>query len=353
MPVSPRHSGSLAARFPVARRPRGDRWVTWVVTAAAVLVLACLAVIPLFLAGSLLIRDTGAPDWSRLGLLAMDGLRATVCAMLVALPLGFAAAGVNGLAARRLRGVLRGLFELFGAVPTVVLGLIAVAALAPWLARHVASLLAVLVAIPAVLMAAGFAFGVSERGARWRVAWMAPLVVALAAAGLMLADRTDVILIRPGSPWNAILVGFALGLAAVPVVFSIADDALAQVPGSRVDAALALGATRWQAFATIAVPAAAPGLAAAAMLGFSRCFGETMIVLMASGNTLVGGFDPTRGLRAPGAELALGMPDASVRGADWHDLLLAALLLFVVAVAIHLAADVLRGRLRRRGEARQ
>jgi phosphate transport system permease protein len=117
-----------------------------------------------------------------------------------------------------------------------------------------------------------------------------------------------------------------------------------------VQAALALGATRWQALSSIVLPAARSGLVAAAVLGASRCLGETMIVLMASGNTPLADPDLLKGLRTISAELAIGMPEAVPAGATYRTLLLAALVLFALTFALNLFAAHARTRLRRRAD---
>src|SRR5690606_18955086 len=139
MPVVSTNSTAAA----MAGRRAGDRCLGWLTCGAAVVVLGCLLLIPLWLVVTLLSSATmPVPDAARLGRLAADGLRATACALLVAVPLGFASAAFTaGFCAARLRGALRTLFELFAAVPTVVLGLVATASLAPWLAGHVATVL--------------------------------------------------------------------------------------------------------------------------------------------------------------------------------------------------------------------
>jgi phosphate transport system permease protein len=145
-----------------------------------------------------------------------------------------------------------------------------------------------------------------------------------------------------------VLVGLALGLAAVPLVFSIAEDALMLIPIAHAQAALALGATRWQALTSIVLPVARPGLLAALGLGASRCLGETMIVLMASGNTPLATPDPLAGLRTISAELAIGLPEAAPPGGAYRTLLLAALVLFALTFVLNLVAERARAKLRRR-----
>ena len=315
---------------------------------AAALVVAGLAAMPIYLMlGLRPWEGSTAHDGARLLRLAAGSLRAVACALVVAIPLGLACAAYTAhFAAPRLRAWLKPGFELFAAVPTVVFGLVATATLAPWLKHHIAAALLLLVAVPCVLLAAGFTFGARARG--WLPLALLPLVIALVAAGAWAAGRSDAALIHPDSPWNALLVGFALGLAALPLVFSVAEDALALVPAAHARAAFALGATRWQALVTIVLPAAGSGLLAAVVLGFSRCFGETMIVLMAGGNAFGAPFDPLSAVRTLSSELAVSMPDAAPRSEAWGDLLLAALALLVVSVLASAIAEGLRARLRER-----
>lgn len=350
MPIDPATCAhalpSIPARTRARRRHRQLRSAGS--AAAAALVVAGLAAMPIYLVFGLRPWDTAiAHDGARLLRLAAGSLRAVACALLVAIPLGLACAMYTAhFAAPRLRAWMKPGFELFAAVPTVVFGLVATATLAPWLKHHVATALLLLVLVPCVLLAAGFAFGSRARG--WLPLALLPLVITLVAAGAWAAGHADSALIHPDSPWNAMLVGFALGFAALPLVFSVAEDALALVPAAHTRAAFALGATRWQALVTIVLPAAGSGLLAAAVLGFSRCFGETMIVLMAGGNAFGAPFDPLSAVRTLSSELAVSMPDAAPHGAAWGDLLLAALALLAVSVLASAIAEGMRSRLRGR-----
>lgn len=333
-----------------AARLRYGRLRNAAATLAAALVVTGLFAIPVYLLLGLRPWDaTLVRDGGRLIQLAGGSLRAVACALVVALPLGFASAAFSAhFSAPRLRAWLKPGFELFAAVPTVVLGLVATATLAPWLKQHVATVLALMVAAPCVLLATGFAFGTRVRSTGWLALSLVPLVLALVAFATWLAGRQETALIAPDSPWNAMLVGLALGLAALPLVFTLAEDALALVPAAHTRAAFALGATRWQALLTIVLPAAGSGLFAAALLGFSRCFGETMIVLMAGGNAFGAPFDPLAAVRSISAELAISMPDTAPRSSAWSNLLLAALALLAVTILLNLVAEGVRGRLRQR-----
>ena len=146
------------------------------------------------------------------------------------------------------------------------------------------------------------------------------------------------------------MAGIALGLAIIPVVFSIAEDALTSVPRSYTQAALALGSSRWQAAWKIVLPAAIPGVFAAVVLGFGRAIGETMIVLMASGNaSIVSGsfFDSTRTMTAT---IAAELAETVTGGHHYRILFLIGALLFIVTFAANFAGDMVMHRLKRKLE---
>lgn len=152
---------------------------------------------------------------------------------------------------------------------------------------------------------------------------------------------------------NAFVAGLALGLAVIPVVFSIAEDALTSVPRSYTEAALALGSTRWQAAWQIVLPAALPGVFAATVLGFGRAIGETMIVLMASGNASIVSwnlFDSTRTLTAT---IAAELAETVVGGHHYRVLFLLGALLFAVTFVANLVGDLVIHRLKGRLEGRR
>ena len=332
------------------RRRRRERAGQAVVAVGTAVVLGALLVIPLFLIVSLLPwKPLPVGGWERLGVLLAGSLKAAVCALLVAVPLGIATAVFNAhFCAPRLRAWIKPSLEILEAIPTVVLGLIAVATLAPWLKVNIATLLALLVIVPALLLGAGMIFGHRlRRHQGWLPIGLLPVVLAFVALVVAVASQRSEVSIVPASPWNSVLIGLALGLAAVPLVFSIAEDALMRIPAAHTQAALALGATRWQALTSIVLPAAASGLVAAIVLGASRCIGETMIVLMASGNTPLLGIDPLTGLRTISAELALGLPEAEPSSDVYRMLLLATLALFGLTFALNLLAERVRASLRR------
>ena len=147
---------------------------------------------------------------------------------------------------------------------------------------------------------------------------------------------------------NSMVVGIALGFAVIPVIFTIAEDACSSVPPSLVTASRALGATRWQTAVKLVVPAASPGLFAAVMLGLGRAVGETMIVLMAAGNTPLLDVSPFNGMRTMSAAIAVEIPEAPVGSTLFRVLFLTGTLLFAFTLVLTTAADVVGDYLRKR-----
>lgn len=147
---------------------------------------------------------------------------------------------------------------------------------------------------------------------------------------------------------NSLVIAIAMGFAVIPTVFSLAEDAISAVPPSLSAASLALGASKWQTVLRVVLPTACPGIFTAVMLGFGRAVGETMIVLMAAGNTPIMSLSPFNGMRTLSANIAVEMPEAPVGGTLYRTLFLCALILFLLTLVINTAAEVFRHRLRRR-----
>lgn len=152
---------------------------------------------------------------------------------------------------------------------------------------------------------------------------------------------------------NAFVAGIALGLAVIPVVFSIAEDALTSVPRSYVQAALAMGSTRWQAAWKVVLPAALPGVFAAVVLGFGRAVGETMIVLMASGNASIMSWNIFDSTRTITATIAAELAEAVFQSPHYRILFMIGVLLFVITFLSNLAGEVVMHRLKAKLEGRR
>ena len=147
---------------------------------------------------------------------------------------------------------------------------------------------------------------------------------------------------------NSLVVGFVMGFAIIPIIYTIADDALRSVPEHLRSASLAAGATPWQTAVRVIVPTAMSGLFSAVMIGLGRAVGETMIVLMAAGNTPILEMNLFNGFRTLAANIAVELPEAVVGSTHYRILFLAALTLFVMTFVVNTIAESVRQRFRRR-----
>ena len=145
---------------------------------------------------------------------------------------------------------------------------------------------------------------------------------------------------------NALVVGFAMGFAVIPTIFSITEDAVFGVPKHLSNGSLALGATPWQTLVRVVLPTASPGMFSAVMIGLGRAVGETMIVLMATGNTPVMDFNIFEGMRTLSANIAVEMPESEVGSSHYRILFLAGLVLFIFTFMFNTIAELVRQRLR-------
>ena len=147
---------------------------------------------------------------------------------------------------------------------------------------------------------------------------------------------------------NALIVGFVMGFAIIPIIYTIAEDALSAVPEHLRAASLGAGATPWQTAVRIVIPTAMSGLFSAVMIGVGRAVGETMIVLMAAGNTAITQWNPFNGFRTLSANIAVELPEAVENSTHYRTLYLAALVLFVITFLLNTFAETIRLRFRRR-----
>ncbi|HXG62359.1 MAG TPA: ABC transporter permease subunit [Planctomycetota bacterium] len=295
-------------------------------------------------------------------------LKGTFYALLFAAPLALLAAlYVSQFMHPSLRSVVKPVVEIMAALPSVVLGFLAGLWLAPRVERW----------LPGLLLAGPLSAGLLLAGAAvWRRLpagarkWIRPgreivLVSALVGIGLAVSLPLGAWLERAAAGgdyrnWlrevlglsfdqrNSIVVGIAMGFAVIPVIFTIAEDSLSGVPGHLTAGSLALGATRWQTAIRVVLPTASPGIFSAVMVGFGRAVGETMIVLMATGNTPILSPSPFNGFRALSANIAVELPEAPHGSTLYRVLFLAALLLFAMTFAANTVAELVRLRLRRR-----
>jgi phosphate transport system permease protein len=147
---------------------------------------------------------------------------------------------------------------------------------------------------------------------------------------------------------NAIIISFALGFAVIPIIFTMTDEALSSFPKNLKIASLALGATHWQTLMRVVLPTTASGIFAGFIIGFGRAIGETMIVLMATGNSPITSWSFFNGMRTISANIAVEIPEAPIDGTLYRLLFLSAILLFMLTFILNLIAELIRGHLRKK-----
>ncbi len=317
-------------------------------------------------------QSTGGSDEfePKLGLIPvlLGTLKGTLYALLFSVPIAvLAALYLSQLAPPSLRNIVKPTIELMAAMPSVVVGFLAALWLAPLLEGRLAATAGALVTLPLGLAFALAVWHLLPDGWRRRarrgteLPFMIPFMLLAAWAGAQLGgvveanafggDLKQWLFDRHGVTYdqrNCIVVGVALGFAIIPIIFTISEDAMSSVPPSLTSAALALGASRWQSALHVVLPAASPGIFAAVMLGLGRAIGETMIVLMATGNTPILDLSPFNGMRTMSASIAVEIPEAPYGGTLYRVLFLTGMLLFMFTFLLNTGADLVGRRLRKR-----
>ncbi len=309
--------------------------------------------------------DEFEPKYSLMPL-AFGTLKGTLYALFLAVPLAIGGAiFTSQFMHPTLRASIKPVIEIMAALPTVVLGFVAGLWLAPLLERVFPALLLFAMLAPLLIVAVSWAWHALPRRFSQLIRpggeslLLIPPLVALAL--LCLVGNTSIEAQFFGGDFrrwvsdsfgvqydqrNAVVVGLVMGFAIIPIIYSIAEEALSNVPKNLIAGSLALGATRWQTAVHLVLLAASPGIFSAIMIGFGRAIGETMIVLMATGNTPILDWSWTNGFRTLSANIAVEIPEAPYGGALYRVLFLASLLLFIVTFIINTAAELVRQRLR-------
>jgi phosphate transport system permease protein len=221
------------------------------------------------------------PRFGLLGLL-IGTLKVTIIAMLIAGPLSvLAALFTSCFASKRVKEIIKPIIEMLAAFPSVVIGFFALMVLASFFQD---------------------VFGYDSR-------------------------------------LNAFIGGVAMALAAIPIIYTISEDALAAVPKTYTEASLALGASKWQTAFFVVLPAATPGIFAALLLGVGRVFGETMIALMATGNAALVSANPFESVRTFAATIGSEMSETVFGDTHYSVLFFIGSLLFIFSFALNAVAE--------------
>ncbi|MEX0965558.1 MAG: ABC transporter permease subunit [Pseudohongiellaceae bacterium] len=298
--------------------------------------------------------------------LSFGTLKAAFYAMLLAAPLAICGAIFTGyFMAPVMRRKVKPLIELMEALPTVVLGFLAGLWLAPFVEKNLLGIFSVLIILPLSILAASFAWSQLPRSIRhsvpdgWEAGLLIPVILIFSYLSFVLATPLENLFFGGDMRFwitndlgigydqrNAMVVGFAMGFAVIPTIFSIAEDAIFTVPKQLTYGSLALGATPWQSLQRVVLPTASPGIFSALMIGMGRAVGETMIVLMATGNTPIMDINIFEGMRTLAANIAVEIPESEVDSTHYRILFLAALVLFMFTFMFNTVAEIVRQRLR-------
>ncbi|NCP39013.1 MAG: ABC transporter permease subunit [Rhodoferax sp.] len=293
-------------------------------------------------------------------------IKAATYAMLISVPLAILGAIFTAyFMTQRMRTIVKPTIEVMEALPTVVLGFLAGLWLAPLVDNNLAGVLLCILLLPASMVLASYVWHVLPESVTSRVApgWEAALLMPVLIATIWLVfqighpieayffggDMPNWLSNELGISYeqrNSLVVGIAMGFAVTPNIFSIAEDAIFSVPKSLTSGSLALGATPWQTLIGVVLLTASPGIFSAIMIGLGRAVGETMIVLMATGNTAVMDFSLFTGFRTLAANIGVEMPEAGVGETHYRLLFLSALVLFAFTFFFNTIAELVRQRLR-------
>ncbi len=298
--------------------------------------------------------------------LAFGTLKAAFYAMLIATPLAICGAIYTAyFMAPALRRKVKPLIELMEALPTVILGFLAGLWLAPFIEDKLTGVFTVMLVMPVGILLFAFLWSRMPIAVRtavpegWHPALLIPVICVLGYLCFAVNDSLELMFFGGDMRvWitselgisfdqrNAMVVGIAMGMAVIPTIFSIAEDAIFSVPRHLSYGSLALGATPWQTLVGVVLPTASPGIFSGLMIGMGRAVGETMIVLMATGNTPIMDANIFEGMRTMAANIAVEVPEAEVASSHYRVLFLAAFVLFMFTFFVNTAAELIRQRLR-------
>ncbi len=298
--------------------------------------------------------------------LIFGSLKGTFYALIIAIPLAILGAiYTSQFMHPSLRNYIKPTVEIMAALPSVVLGFLAGLWLAPLIEGYVPAVLLMLAAIPPLIIFCAFAWRKLPQRVRSRLhsgtesLALIPIIILGIGLCIKLNGAVEALLFAGNfKHWvfnaldlsfdqrNALVVGFAMGFAVIPIIYTISEDALSNVPKTLVSGSLALGATPWQTAVRVVLPTAAAGIFSAIMIGFGRAVGETMIVLMATGNTPIMDWNIFSGFRTLSANIAVEIPEAPVGGTLYRVLFMAAFLLFLITFLVNTLAELVRQKLR-------
>lgn len=298
--------------------------------------------------------------------LVFGTIKATLYSLLFAAPLAiFGAVYTAYFMAPKMRRVVKPTIEIMEALPTVILGFLAGLWFAPFVEKNLAGFFLSIIAIPISTISMALIWPRTPKVLKrafpegWESLLLIPVICLAIWGALSLGTQIESRFFGGNLPhWlnlnydigydqrNSLVVGIAIGFAVIPTIFSISEDAVYGVPRSLTNGSLALGATPWQTVYRVILLTASPGIFSACMIGMGRAVGETMIVLMATGNTPIMNMNIFEGFRALSANIAVEMPESAVNSTHYRILFLAAFFLFLVTFVVNTISEIVRQRLR-------
>lgn len=293
-------------------------------------------------------------------------IKAAMYAMLFAVPIALSAAIYTAyFMSSELRKVVKPTVEIMEALPTVILGFLAGLWLAPLIEANLPAIIAILILLPLAILLTAFLWTRLPEKVRHSIpdgshsVLLIPVVLLVGWASFSASSTLELWLFDGNvrqyltnelgmtfDQRNSLVVGIAMGFAVIPTIFSIAEDAVFSVPKHLSNGSLALGATQWQTLVRVVLLTASPGIFSAVMMGLGRAVGETMIVLMATGNTPIMDWSVFQGMRTLAANIAVEMPESEVGSSHYRILFLAAFVLFVFTFVFNTIAEFVRQQLR-------
>lgn len=293
-------------------------------------------------------------------------IKAALYAMLFAVPIALTAAIYTAyFMTPVLRKKVKPTIEMMEALPTVILGFLAGLWLAPLMEEYLPAIFLLFIFLPLATVITAFAWHKLPGKLKEKLPetlaplLLIPVMILAIYAAFSLSEVLELLFFGGDmrqyltndlgidfDQRNALVVGIAMGFAVIPTIFSMAEDAIFSVPGHLTSGSLALGATQWQTLIGVVLLTASPGIFSAVMMGLGRAVGETMIVLMATGNTPILDWSIFQGMRTLAANIAVEMPESEVGSSHYRILFLAAFVLFVFTFVFNTAAEFVRQRLR-------
>jgi len=296
-------------------------------------------------------------------------MKGTLYAMLFSIPLAiFGAVYTSQFTNSHFRRTIKPVIEIMASIPSVVIGFLIALWLAPIIEKSVFPLILSFILLPFIFvmtmlviqplyhdrkfanMIKGYEFFVILPVlflTGWLSVEVAPLLEKILFGGNFKLWLFNDFGMRYDQR-NCIIIAFGLGICVIPIIFSITEDAISNIPPSLTAASLALGGSRWQTVWRVVMPSASPGIFAAIIIGFGRAVGETMVVLMATGNTPIMDWSIFDGMRTLSANIAVEIPEAPVGGTLYRVLFFCATVLFLLTFILNTGAEIIRERLRKK-----